>query len=618
MARLPIPGKDSGQWGTILNDYLSQAHDTDGAIKPNSISEAKLDVATRTKLNTAASGIADGAVTTQKIADNAVTSTKLDTATQANLTKASTAVQPADITGKADDASVLHKAGVETVTGAKNFTGGLTLNGTAPALTNDTRLTDTRTPTDNSVTVAKLAPNTISAAGLSGSYADLTNKPTIPATAAQVGAEPVGLSSATQATLNSMYAAASSTLIALSASRPRLPISPRALVPNNPFGTGASANLSNGTDVSATYRRYLPFVAAGENFTFKWGNYINNGGFEANGPNDITIRASVEKVDGTLTPIYFNGSRTKTISPGGTAESDPIGLRIFKGASAGIYIRTYVTVASGGKWPLGYLEQHGFGDMNNRAVSQSTAIGADMTDSGTFATFTDEMSFGPLGVYAQVVRPPAVIIGAIADSIVAGYGDLAAYQGWFVRGLGDNYLYQGVAMSSGKIDDWTTPAKNWRRSPLLSPCTDILVALGANNIGASLTVNQPLLQAIYDRFAGMGKRVWVSTVTPNSYSTDGYLTTANQTPGHTGNSGDATMEANRVALNTWLRSKPNNVYGVIDPADAVETARNSGIWKADGTSAGRYTQDGQHPNAVGSAAAATCFSAVALFGPPTT
>ena len=34
MARLPIPGSDAGNWGDILNDYLSQAHLNDGTLKP--------------------------------------------------------------------------------------------------------------------------------------------------------------------------------------------------------------------------------------------------------------------------------------------------------------------------------------------------------------------------------------------------------------------------------------------------------------------------------------------------------------------------------------------------------------------------------------------------------
>ncbi|HEY5695531.1 MAG TPA: hypothetical protein VIQ80_01725 [Candidatus Saccharimonadales bacterium] len=33
MPRLPIPGQDAGNWGDILNDYLSQAHGSDGSLK---------------------------------------------------------------------------------------------------------------------------------------------------------------------------------------------------------------------------------------------------------------------------------------------------------------------------------------------------------------------------------------------------------------------------------------------------------------------------------------------------------------------------------------------------------------------------------------------------------
>ncbi len=33
-SRLPTPGSDDGTWGDILNDFLSQAHNTDGSLKP--------------------------------------------------------------------------------------------------------------------------------------------------------------------------------------------------------------------------------------------------------------------------------------------------------------------------------------------------------------------------------------------------------------------------------------------------------------------------------------------------------------------------------------------------------------------------------------------------------
>jgi hypothetical protein len=34
MARLPTPGSDNGNWGNILNDYLSVSHNSDGTLKP--------------------------------------------------------------------------------------------------------------------------------------------------------------------------------------------------------------------------------------------------------------------------------------------------------------------------------------------------------------------------------------------------------------------------------------------------------------------------------------------------------------------------------------------------------------------------------------------------------
>lgn len=40
MARLPVPGSDSGVWGSILNDFLNVAHNTDGSIKSGAVTKA--------------------------------------------------------------------------------------------------------------------------------------------------------------------------------------------------------------------------------------------------------------------------------------------------------------------------------------------------------------------------------------------------------------------------------------------------------------------------------------------------------------------------------------------------------------------------------------------------
>lgn len=111
MSRLPRVGSDDGDWGDLLNDFLLQEHNPDGTLKVRS----------------------DGT-----------------------------------LTGGVSDAVVVHKAGAETITGAKNFTGGLSQNGQAVVVTNDGRLSDARIPSDLSVTDTKITAGGISASKVNG------------------------------------------------------------------------------------------------------------------------------------------------------------------------------------------------------------------------------------------------------------------------------------------------------------------------------------------------------------------------------------------------------------------------------------------------------------------
>lgn len=42
MARLPVPGSDAGNWGTLLNEYLEVSHDTGGALKSSVVANAQV------------------------------------------------------------------------------------------------------------------------------------------------------------------------------------------------------------------------------------------------------------------------------------------------------------------------------------------------------------------------------------------------------------------------------------------------------------------------------------------------------------------------------------------------------------------------------------------------
>lgn len=87
MTRLPTPGGDDGNWGAILNDYLMQAHKTDGSLKDSVIIETNLASAVRDKLNAVASGGATNLSTTTAASTVTVAS---DTGTDATISSATT------------------------------------------------------------------------------------------------------------------------------------------------------------------------------------------------------------------------------------------------------------------------------------------------------------------------------------------------------------------------------------------------------------------------------------------------------------------------------------------------------------------------------------------------
>jgi hypothetical protein len=163
VARLPVPNSDEGAWGTILNDFLSIEHNSDGTLKKAPIiadAEAKATTAVQTvngktgptvTLTPADLGISGGGV------PDATTSAKGLVQLAGDLAGTAAAPTVPGLATKATDSAVVHLAGSETVTGVKNFTGGLQSAGQTVVATNDARLSDQRTPSDLSVTAPKLS-----------------------------------------------------------------------------------------------------------------------------------------------------------------------------------------------------------------------------------------------------------------------------------------------------------------------------------------------------------------------------------------------------------------------------------------------------------------------------
>ncbi|TXG77816.1 hypothetical protein E6P97_00960 [Patescibacteria group bacterium] len=203
MARLPVPGGDNGNWGEVLNDYLSQAHKPDGALKDNSITASAIanDAITEDKLDPIARGKLNGAggVTNLSSSVSATTVTVAsDTGTDATIPAATTSAAgvqtaadktklngiAAGATANATDAQLRDRS---THTGSQAIS---TVTGLQTAL--DSKASSSHTHAIADVTGLQTALNgkqpigdyveadDLADVATSGDYNQLVNRPTIP------------------------------------------------------------------------------------------------------------------------------------------------------------------------------------------------------------------------------------------------------------------------------------------------------------------------------------------------------------------------------------------------------------------------------------------------------
>lgn len=355
-----------------------------------------------------------------------------------------------------------------------------------------------------------------------------------------------------------------------------------------------------------------------------WG--AGTGSKEAYGANDITVRAAVEPFGNTVVPVTFNGKRSVTIEPGGTAISDPLGLDIAKGAS--FSTRTFVQITAG-TFPINTIPTASSGEGNNYA----NPAGADLTAPGSASLTgigTNQLVYGPAAILGQVADLGKPVIGILGDSIFHGNGDSSfAFGGLAQRALNGDYSYQKVAFPGESLGGFLGVGGVGRigRAGILALCgiTHIVTDYTVNSLtSANIQSDAVTAWTVMRRMAPYG--VYATTLTPQTTSTDGWATVGNQTVQY-----PADREPRRIAFNSWLRDGApidnsgvpqavgstgvlragqagHPLSGYFEVADLAETTRNSGIWKAG------YSADGTHPNATGHAALAAAIKP-AVFGP---
>lgn len=432
--------------------------------------------------------------------------------------------------------------------------------------------------------------------------------------AGDTGMEPdEGLRLSVQATLSLDVATATATI-----ANDDVTAAPTALLMGSRYnqpGFGGYAG-SDGVDTDSNSRigSYNETGTAVTRLRAYYANWMATSTSEQDGYNPITVQAAVEYPAGTFTPLTFGGAGSITIPPGGAdnlAESDEVVPAQPIPAGALYWVRTWVTVAAGGRWPQGYLIQASGSSSLGEAADFAT--GVDRTRGGTItnaATSSSRRGYGPVAVKATgfAGTPVAKAFAAVGDSLVMGATDVAnaaatghGNMGYFAKAAAGRYPVVNLGIA-GTAAFGNLPAAFTRRAALLARIgvTHIFGDWGINDLSAGRSAAQvqadiaTIAQAM--KTAVPGVTVTWTTITPRTTSTDGFRTAGAQSV-HTGSGFAGGAASPRAALNAALRG--GNVAGIdrlFDAADAVEVnganvpTRDGGLWISGNGGAGATSQ----------------------------
>jgi hypothetical protein len=351
----------------------------------------------------------------------------------------------------------------------------------------------------------------------------------------------------------------------------------------------------------------VPFACTNLRLTFAAWTYNESTQRETALGNTLPIKVAIEYAGATY-PLYFGGTRAPVLDSGAQAQTDPFGLTLPTGAEG--WIRIFVNAGTG-QVPQGVV-----GGGPGVTSTGSWVDGSDVCDN-TGAMTTATLPNGvpsPVAVTAVplTTTPPATIL-CIGDDVPAGYGWTYASwsasnpNSWFTRWTNSTVGAQRLCGKNDQLSFWATPGRAGRRLAMARGFSHALIYLGSNDLYMNRTLAQMQTDytSLVQTLKGLGCQVIGATVTvrSNTGSTDSWATTTNQSPHNS--------EPTRVAFNDWLRSKPAalGLASVLEIADIVETARNSGLWKVNGT-ANYMTNGGLYPTTTGHQLIATSLPAI--------
>lgn len=601
----------NGQQGTVV---LGASDVGLGSVNNTSDLNKPISTATQSALD-AKADLVGGVVPSSQLPSLSLTTAVTVANQSAMLALTSAQVQPGDLAIRSDgagtfiltatDPSVLSNwkvlsAPTDTVTSVNSQQGVVVLGKSDVGLGNADNTSDA---TKNSA-VATLTNKTIDAASNTISNLDVAD---FAASAIVTNAE--GIASNNNDTTLPTSAAVKSYVDANSGGNTTTTIN---AIEETAVGLGAVASIPSATTTATgtarvTYRISIDSVGV----RLVYVNYYETGTGHATDANDLVIGGASVWLAGTGYRVTFNGANGVTIKPGGYAITDPI-LALDLPADTLIDVRTYLS----GTWhPNRYANGPGMGGWT--ATTDLTAPG-----SGAIADNTSfQYLIGPVAILGNPTTTSVKNVFAVGDSILWGMHDgpsgAAGINSTYDRMGGGGFAARAArtaefslmnaAIGGQTAQVFATLIGHHRTMSFAKGYYNAIEEYGRNDLFAGRTLAQLKADVItiWNLLAARGLRTFRTTLVPDTTSTDGWITTTNQTV--------KAWETDRVNFNDWLRdgapmsggaaaaigaigaarcnyynsagtlvtpaSGPSHpLYGVVDTADTVESSRNSGKW----------------------------------------
>lgn len=323
----------------------------------------------------------------------------------------------------------------------------------------------------------------------------------------------------------------------------------------------------------ATVRRFRLVYAA-------WA--ATNNGVETITGADQTYRAAVV-VGGVLTRVTFGGAVDGVCASGEEIVSDWIEVPLASGQ--GFHVLTWTNCTAGIVFT---------GIRANTTLGERHTGGVTATDrTGTDAVFSDAGggTVRPIAIVGMSASPAVWLAGdskqrGITDTVV-GAGTTGC--GEFARLVEPTYGYTNAGRSNERVQGAMAAGGYTRRFRVMGGYFTVAISnYGINdcNSASSAAAIYAALVSFCGDVQARGLRFAQATIAPQTTSTDGWVSQANQTV--------ASSNAKRVPLNASIRGSLAFDW-VIELADVCETARDSGIWRAG------LTGDGTHETQAGNA-----------------